>query len=152
MENVHYRFCPAITGAIQRTSRTKLYDELGLHSLNKRRWHNKSIFFKKVVNGLLPDYLYSYLDFPSQINYSLRSISASVFKRSLPRTKFLKNTFFLHCVNEWNSFTVQKRNSKSVIAFKKLIKCKKKKKTQYSQSMIHSVLNSLPVLELNLVI
>ena len=135
MENVHYRFCLAITGAIQRTSKTKLYDELGLHSLNKRRWHNKSILFKKVVNGLLPDYLYSYLHFPSQINYSLRYISASVFKRSLPRTKFLKNTYFLHCINEWNSFTVEMRNSKSASVFKKLIKCKKKKKKKKKRKL-----------------
>ena len=32
------------TGAIQGTSRQKLYDKLGLHSLSKRRWRNKLIF------------------------------------------------------------------------------------------------------------
>ena len=55
-------------------------DELGLLSLIKRRWCNKIIFFHKIVNGLLPDYLYSYLNFPSQKNYFLRSASASVIK------------------------------------------------------------------------
>ena len=64
LEKVQYRACLAITGAIQGTSRTKLFDELGLHSLIKRRWCNKLIFFYKIVNGLLPDYVYSYLDFP----------------------------------------------------------------------------------------
>ena len=54
LEKVQYRACLAITGAIQGTSRTKLYDELGLHSLIKRRWCNKLIFFYKIVNGLLP--------------------------------------------------------------------------------------------------
>ena len=93
------------------TSRTKLYDELGLHSLIKRRWCNKLIFFYKIVNGLLPGYLYSYLDFPSQINYSLRSVSASVIKPSLSRTKSYKNTFFPYCTNEWNNLTVEIRNS-----------------------------------------
>ena len=152
LEKVQYRACFAITGAIQGTSRTKLYDELGLHSLIKRRWCNKLIFFYKIVNGLLPGYLYSYLDFPSQINYSLRSVSASVIKPSLSRTKSFKNTFFPYCINEWNNLTVEIRNYKSVGAFKILIKCEKKKKTQYSQSMIHLVLNSLPVLDFNLVI
>ena len=47
LEKVQYRACLAITGAIQGTSRQKLYDELGLHSLNKRRWRNKLIFFIK---------------------------------------------------------------------------------------------------------
>ena len=45
LEKVQYRACLAITGAIQGTSRTKLYDELGLHSLIKRRWCNKLTFF-----------------------------------------------------------------------------------------------------------
>ena len=46
LEKVEYRACLAITGAIQGTSsRTKLYDELGLRSLIKRRWCNKSVFF-----------------------------------------------------------------------------------------------------------
>ena len=52
LEKVQYRACLAITGAIQGTSRTKLYDELGLHSLIKRHWCNKLIFFYKIVNGL----------------------------------------------------------------------------------------------------
>ena len=53
LEKVQYRACLSITGAIQGTSRTKLYDELGLHSLIKRRQCNKLIFFYKIVNGLL---------------------------------------------------------------------------------------------------
>ena len=48
-------------------------------------------------------------------------------------------------------FTVEIGNSKSVSTLKKSIKYRKKK-TQYSRSMIHSVLNSLPALEFNLVI
>ena len=35
MEKVQYRACLAITGGIQGTSRERLYDELGLHSLVK---------------------------------------------------------------------------------------------------------------------
>ena len=54
LEKVQYRACLAITGAIQGTSRIKLYDKLGLHSLIKRCWCNKLIFFYKIVNGLLP--------------------------------------------------------------------------------------------------
>ena len=131
-ENVQYRACLVTTGAIQGTSRTKIYDELGLHSLIKRRWCNKLIFFWKIVNGLLPDYLYSCLDFPSQINYSLRSVSTSVIKHPMSRTKSFKNAFFPYCINEWNNLTVEIRNSKSVSAFKKLIKCEKKRKSLFS--------------------
>ena len=72
--------------------------------------------------------IYSYLDFPSQINYSSRSVSASVIKPSLSRTKSFKNTFFPYCINEWNNLTAEVRNSKSVSALKKLVKCEKKKR------------------------
>ena len=73
LEKVQHRACPAITGAIQGTSRQKFHDELGLHLLSKRHWRNKQFFLNKILNGLLPKYLYSYLTFPSQENYPLRS-------------------------------------------------------------------------------
>ena len=132
LEKVQYWACLAITGAIQGTSRTKLYDELSLHPLIKRCWCNKLIFFYKIVDGLLPGYLYSYLDFPSHISYSLRSASASVIKSSLSKRKSFRNTFFPYCINEWNNLTDEIRNSKSVGAFKKLIKCKKKENSIFS--------------------
>ena len=47
LEKVQYRAWLAITGGIKETSRQKLYDELGLHSLSKRYWRNKLIFFIK---------------------------------------------------------------------------------------------------------
>ena len=84
------------------------------------------------MNGLLPGYLYSYLVFPSQINYSLRSISASVIKPSLSRTNSFKNTIFPYCINKWNNLTVEIRNSKSVGAFKKLITCENKENSIFS--------------------
>ena len=57
LEKVQYRTYLAITGAIQVTSRAKCFDELGLHSLIKRRWYNKLIFIYKTVNDLLPSLL-----------------------------------------------------------------------------------------------
>ena len=65
MEKVQYRACLTITGGVQGTSREQLYDELRLHSLVKRCWCNKLVFFYKTVNCLLPDNLYSCPDFPS---------------------------------------------------------------------------------------
>ena len=94
LEQVQYRACLARTGAIKGTSRERLYNELGLHSLFTRRWRSKLIFFYKIVNGLLPEYLYSYLNFPSQDNYSLRSASTSVIKSIPSRTKSFKKMFF----------------------------------------------------------
>ena len=39
LESVQYKAALAITGAIQGTSRDKLYQELGLESLKSRRWY-----------------------------------------------------------------------------------------------------------------
>ena len=39
LESVQYKAAQAITGAIQGSSREKLYQELGLESLKLRRWY-----------------------------------------------------------------------------------------------------------------
>ena len=132
IERVQYRACLAITGAIKGTSRLKIYEELGLHSLVKRRWRSKLIFFYKIVNGLLPDYLYSYLDFPSQEIYPLRSATASKIKPFPSRTKSFKNTFFPYCINEWNNLDNKVKNAKSLSIFKRTIVSELKEKPIFS--------------------
>ena len=62
VENVQYRACIAITGAIQGTSRERLYRELGLESLTDRRWIRKLVFLYKIVTGFSPQYLSCYLN------------------------------------------------------------------------------------------
>ena len=94
IEKVQYKACIAITGVIQGTSRERLYDESGLMSSSKRRWYNKLIFIYKIVNGILPDYLHSSLDFFSQNKYSLRSVSFGKLKWIPSRTKSFSKTFF----------------------------------------------------------
>ena len=58
----------------------------------------------KIVNRLLPDYLYlySYLDFPSQESYLLRSSLGPIIRPLPTKTKSFKGTFFPYCLNEWN--------------------------------------------------
>ena len=47
LESIHYKAAFAITGALQGTSRDKIYQELGLESLKSRRWHKSfSLIFK----------------------------------------------------------------------------------------------------------
>ena len=129
-KKVQYRACLAITAAIQGTSNEKNYDELDLHSLTNRRWRSKHIFFYKIVNGLIPDYLYSYLDFSSEENYPLKSATASCKLRPISSsTKSFKNTSLPYCVNEWNNLKADIRNAKSLNIFKKLIIIKKKEKS-----------------------
>ena len=138
MEKVQYRACLSTTGVIQRTSRERLYNELGLHALVKRRWRSKLVFYK-TANRLLPDVFDSYLDFPSQENYLLRLSSASIIRPLPTRTESFKGTFFPYCINEWNKLKVGIRNAKSINIFKKSIVSNKKKKTRYFVLIFHLV-------------
>ena len=126
MEKFQYRACLALTGGIEGTSREWFYDELGLHSLVKRHWRNKLVFFYKTVNRLLPDYLYSYVHFPSQEGYLLRSSSASIIRPLPMRTKSFKGIYFPYYINKLNKLKVGIRNAKSINFFKKSIVSVKK--------------------------
>ena len=100
LEKAQYRACLAITGAIQGTSRQKLYDKLSLHLISRRRLCNKLIFFDKILNWFLPNHLYSYPTYPSQENYLLRSALTNKTNVIPSRTKSFNQTFFPYCRNE----------------------------------------------------
>ena len=61
MESIQSNAALAITGAITCTSREKLYQELRLESLRKRRWYRKLCYFFKIFKGQSPDYLFRIL-------------------------------------------------------------------------------------------
>ena len=53
LESVQYSACLAITGTIRGTSYEKLNQELGLETLQHRRWFQKLCLFYKIVNNHL---------------------------------------------------------------------------------------------------
>ena len=57
LESIQYNAGLAITGAIRGTSREKIYSELGLESLQDRRWYRKLCVFYKILNNMSPKYL-----------------------------------------------------------------------------------------------
>ena len=54
LESIQYNACWVITGAIRGTSTEKIYQELGLESLNSRRWFRKLCHFYKIFNDKSP--------------------------------------------------------------------------------------------------
>ena len=52
-ESVQYKAPLAITGAIQDTSRDKIYQELGLESLKSRRWYKLPSYMFKIMKEKL---------------------------------------------------------------------------------------------------
>ena len=59
LEQVQYNAALAITGAIKCTSRSKLYNELGLESLESRRRLRRLYFLHKIMSNGLPTYFMS---------------------------------------------------------------------------------------------
>ena len=54
LESVQYKAALAITGAIQGTSREKIYKELGLELLKNRRWYKRFCCMFKIMNEEAP--------------------------------------------------------------------------------------------------
>ena len=54
LDSIQYNAALAITGAIRGTSKEKLYDELGLETLEKRRWYRKLCCFFKISRYKCP--------------------------------------------------------------------------------------------------
>ena len=98
LELIQYNASLAITGAIRGTSRDKLYQELGLESLKKRRWYRKLTTLYKIVTDQSPSYLFNLIPVHNS-HYITRSAD------NIPpfRTKhdFFKITFFPSSIKEW---------------------------------------------------
>ena len=122
IESIQYKACVAITGAIQGTSRERLYRELGLESLSDRCWFRKLTFFYKIVKGLSPRYLTKYVNLKSTSNYQTRSANKNNLQEFSCRTESLKHSFFPFCVREWNKLDNTIRDIESIKQFKSMLK------------------------------
>ena len=107
-----------ITGVIKGTSRDRFYQELGLESLEDRRWSCRLFFFHKIIQGLLPSYLHTYHNAVSEGAYLTRSTTQNKTKPIPARTKILENSFFPYCIKEWSKLNDKIRNIKSINKFK----------------------------------
>ena len=118
MESIQYNACLAITGAIRGTSREKIYQELGLESLQLRRWYRKLCLFYKVFKNEHPKYLFHLIPVRCT-SYATRTGS----NIPLIKTKhnFFKNYFFPSAIIEWNNLDPNLRNSNSISVFKEKI-------------------------------
>ena len=63
IESVQYNAALAITGAIKGSSCERIYQELGLESLQERRWYRRLVYFFKIVRGYAPSYLRSFASY-----------------------------------------------------------------------------------------
>ena len=90
LELIQYNAALALTGAIRSSSREKLYQELGLQSLQLRRWYKKLSCFHKIYNKRAPGYLTELIPTRNEAYQTkhLSNIPSLSFKQN-----FFKNTF-----------------------------------------------------------
>ena len=116
IESIQYNAALAITGCIKGTSKDRLYSEVGLESLKRRRWYRRLTTFYKIFKTNSPLYLSSIIPKP-HIRMQTRSYT------NIPlfncRTDQFKNSFFPNVVKEWNALNTTTKNSESLSVFKK---------------------------------
>ena len=120
LESLQHMGSLAITGAIKGSSIDKFYQELGLESLQNRRWFRKLPVVYKVVKEQFPKYLYGLIP-SNNISYQTsnsRNLSIHQFKI---RNNFFLNSIFPSASVEWNKLDSDIRNSPSDSYFKKKI-------------------------------
>ena len=98
LESYQNNACLAITGAIRRSSREKIYQELGFESLHQRRWYRKLFSFYKVFKNESPRYLFNIILIRNPAYSTKNHLNIPLFKAN---HKFFKNSFFLSTIIEW---------------------------------------------------
>ena len=106
--SVQYNACLAITGAVRGSSRGKMYQKLGLESLQQRRWYRKLCGFSKVFKKKRPRYLFNIISIRNTIYSTRNHVYIPLFKTN---RNFFKNSFFPSTIIEWNNLDPNLRNS-----------------------------------------
>ena len=130
-----------ITWTIKGSSRDRFYQEIGLESLADRRWSRKIFFFHKIVNGLLPSYLQSYLSHYNYGEYQTRSACQNKVKTLSGRTKAFNSSFYPYSIKEWCALSEEIRNIVSVNEFHKISVLLDPKRTPFLQYITPKVSN-----------
>ena len=75
-------------------------------------------FFHKIINGLLPVCLQSYISYCGEGVYRTRSANQKKLRQFSTRTKIFESSFFLYCIKEWNNLSKELRKIKPTVQFK----------------------------------
>ena len=114
-ESIQYNAAIAITGAIRGTSKEILFEELGLESLQHRRWYRKLCCFYKVLKNQSPKYIFSIIP---KLNRPYSTKNANNIPHFKVIHSFFRNTFLPSVIIEWNKLDPEIQNAASLNTFK----------------------------------
>ena len=115
LESIQYNACLVLTGAIRGTSKEKIYQKLGLESLQIRRWYRKLCLFYKIYKNQSPSYLYNIIP-TTNTHYTFRNSDKIPYFKS--KHNFSKNSFFPSIIIELNKLDPSLRRCDSYNVFK----------------------------------
>ena len=115
VEIIQYNAAVTITGAIRGTSKEKLFEELGLESLQHRRWYRKLCCFYKILKDQSPKYLFNIIP---KLNRPYSTRNANNIPHFKVKHSFFKNTFFPLVIIEWHKLNPEIQNARSLNIFK----------------------------------
>ena len=115
LESIQYSAFLAITGAIGGASKKKIYLELGLESCHLRRWYRKPAMFYKVYKNKSTFNIYKLIPEITS-SYIMRNTDGIPLIKI--RHNFLKITFFLSAIIEWNKLDPTILNAENFGIFK----------------------------------
>ena len=118
MGSLQYNAALAIIGAIRGTSKEKLYNKLGLESLQNRRWYRKLSFLYKIIANQSPPYLFKMIPRKNTSCPTRRSDNIPLLGR---KDNFFQNSYFPSSIKEWNKLDIDILKSDSLSIFKKRI-------------------------------
>ena len=118
VESIQYNAAVAITGTIRDISKEKLFEELELESLQHRRRYRKLYCFYEILKDQSPKYLFNIIP---KLNRPYPRRNANDIPHFKVKHSFLKNTFFMSVIIEWNKLDPEIQNAPSHNIFKKNI-------------------------------
>ena len=119
LESVQYNAALAITGCIRGSSKSKLFEELGLETLSDRRWFRRLCTFYKILKGTSPQYLQKLIIHRTAHRITRQNVSdIDIF---WCRTNHFSASFFPFCSREWNKLSPSIRSTSSISKFKTLL-------------------------------
>ena len=113
--SIQYNTCLAITGTIRGTSKEKLYQEIGLESLQLRRRYRKLGIFYKIFKSKNPQYLFKLIPEKTSSYVARNAENIPLFNI---KHNFYKNYFFPSSIIEWDNLDLKLRNSENFGNFK----------------------------------
>ena len=115
LETIQYNACLTTNGVIQGNSKERFYLELGLESLQLRRWYRKLGTFYKIYKSKSSQSLFKLIPEKNHA-YVTRNVDNIPFFNTIHN--FFKNIFFPATIIEWNNLDRNLRSLKSFAVLK----------------------------------